>query len=253
MEASACATFRDIAVSRAIPCSAAATVFAVGALTTRHPNSVAACRSTLSIPTPALPTTFNLPLAASKTCLVTFVPLRTIKASHVEILAQSSSGERLYAHSKLPKPRRTWRPASPSFSETKMVGVESEDVGLRFWDLETEVSDESTVFKTLVMRKEWEWELWAWEWESFKEMGFEEEVWRKERREGFEEDGGWEEAEEEALKGEVVEMALMEEEAMEAGGSVLSFVFLCLCVFWVSVCDWLGVGVRGGLSKRRVS
>lgn len=37
-----------------------------------------------------------------------------------------------------------------------MVGVESEDVGLRFWELETEVSNESAVFKTLVMRKEWE-------------------------------------------------------------------------------------------------
>ena len=37
-EASACATFLLKAVIRAIPCSAAAIVLAVGALTTKHPD-----------------------------------------------------------------------------------------------------------------------------------------------------------------------------------------------------------------------
>ncbi|KAL3825038.1 hypothetical protein ACJIZ3_021067 [Penstemon smallii] len=81
--------------SKAIPCSAAAIVLAVGAFTTKHPNSVAACRSTLSIPTPARPTTFSFPFAASKTWRVTFVPLRTISASHSEIFAHRSSGDKL--------------------------------------------------------------------------------------------------------------------------------------------------------------
>ena len=36
-EASACATFRDSAQMSAMPCSAAATVLAVGAFTTRQP------------------------------------------------------------------------------------------------------------------------------------------------------------------------------------------------------------------------
>lgn len=158
-DASAWATFLLRAHMRAMPCSAAATVLAVGALTTKHPycrwseavlllqctvnmprpsalcgsllacscllgtsccyvpvnnavfcpgyarlvtssdnmlngeqnslthvppaqtllrkckpsqhTSVAACRSTLSIPTPALPTTFKRPLLASKTARVT--------------------------------------------------------------------------------------------------------------------------------------------------------------------------------------
>ena len=50
-----------------MPCSAAAMVFAVGALTTSTPNSVAAARSTLSMPTPARPTTLRRPLEASIT------------------------------------------------------------------------------------------------------------------------------------------------------------------------------------------
>ena len=40
------------------------------------------------MPTPALPTTFSLPLEASKTCLVTLVALLTMSASQAEILAQ---------------------------------------------------------------------------------------------------------------------------------------------------------------------
>lgn len=89
----------------------------------------------------------------------------------------------MYAHSKLPKPRRTSRPASPSFSVTRTVGVESADLGLGSWkDLERYVSeDDSAFFRTLVMRKEWKCELWERERESFKEMG-REVAWRKERR-----------------------------------------------------------------------
>lgn len=45
MEASACATLRDSAAMRAMPCSAAATVLAVGALTTKHPHCMSACQA----------------------------------------------------------------------------------------------------------------------------------------------------------------------------------------------------------------
>ncbi|GER52315.1 homoserine O-succinyltransferase [Striga asiatica] len=129
MDASACATFRAMDASKAIPCSAAAIVFAVGAFTTKHPNSVAACRSTLSIPTPARPTTLSFRLAASKTRRVTFVPLRTINASHSPIFAHRSSGDRSYRHSTFPNERSKSSPASPSFSETKMVGLADWDPG----------------------------------------------------------------------------------------------------------------------------
>ncbi|KAG7014967.1 hypothetical protein SDJN02_22598, partial [Cucurbita argyrosperma subsp. argyrosperma] len=115
------------AIKSAIPCSAAATVFAVGAFTTKQPCSVAAARSTLSMPTPALPTTFNLPPEDSNTSRLTLVPLRTIIASQSEILVQSSSGLRLYEQSTLAKSFRRSRPASPSFSATRTVGFASID------------------------------------------------------------------------------------------------------------------------------
>ena len=70
MAASACATLRASAHSSAMPCSAAATVLAVGAFTTRQPVSEAAARSTLSMPTPARPTTLSRPLEASNTSRV---------------------------------------------------------------------------------------------------------------------------------------------------------------------------------------
>ncbi|WVY96639.1 hypothetical protein V8G54_028790 [Vigna mungo] len=114
-----------MAARRAIPCSAAATVLAVGALTTRQPCSVAAARSTLSIPTPALPTTLSLPPDDSKTSRETLVPLRTISASQSEILVQSSSVLRLYEQSTLAKSLSSFSPASPSFSATSTVGLAS--------------------------------------------------------------------------------------------------------------------------------
>lgn len=156
MEASAWETFLAMEASKAIPCSAAATVFAIGALTTRQPNSVAAWRSTLSMPTPALPTTFNFPLAASKTLLVTLVPLLTINASHCEIFSQSASGERSYKHSTLPKLRRIASPASPSFSETRIVGFGVTAWRFRSsWNLETWSSDVSrTVCNEFLMVNE---------------------------------------------------------------------------------------------------
>uniref|UniRef100_A0A0A9F0C1 Si707066f01 n=1 Tax=Arundo donax TaxID=35708 RepID=A0A0A9F0C1_ARUDO len=80
-----------MAARSATACSAAATVLAVGALTTRHPASVAAWRSTLSIPTPARPTTRSRPRAASNTSRVTRVALRTTNASTSDTLARSSS------------------------------------------------------------------------------------------------------------------------------------------------------------------
>ncbi|KAK7839298.1 hypothetical protein CFP56_018163 [Quercus suber] len=84
-----------MAAKRAIPCSAAAMVLALGALTTKQPCSVATARSTLLVPMPALPTTLSLPADDSNTSRLTFIPLRTIIASQSEILVQSSSGLRL--------------------------------------------------------------------------------------------------------------------------------------------------------------
>ena len=91
IDASAWGTKRASAHSSAMPCSAAATVLAVGALTTSTPASVAATRSTLSMPTPARPTVFRRPAPAANTSLVTLVAERTISASHSEILAMRSA------------------------------------------------------------------------------------------------------------------------------------------------------------------
>ncbi|TQE14294.1 hypothetical protein C1H46_000213 [Malus baccata] len=49
----------------------------------------------LSMPMPALPTTFNLPPEDSNTSRVTLVPLHTINTSQSEILVQNSLGLRL--------------------------------------------------------------------------------------------------------------------------------------------------------------
>ena len=61
-------------------CSAAETLLASGALTTRMPRRVASSRSMLSTPTPARPTTRNRE-AASMSSLSTRVPLRTTSPS----------------------------------------------------------------------------------------------------------------------------------------------------------------------------
>jgi hypothetical protein len=104
-------------------CSAAATVLAVGALTTRQPASVAAWRSTLSIPTPARPTTRSRPRLASSTSRVTLVPLRTMSASNCAALASSSAGDMPYADSTSANSRSTASPASLSFSATSTAGL----------------------------------------------------------------------------------------------------------------------------------
>ncbi|KAH7519375.1 hypothetical protein FEM48_Zijuj08G0029400 [Ziziphus jujuba var. spinosa] len=69
------------------------------AIVAQHPCLVAAARSTLSIPTLTLPTTFNLRPDDSSRSLVTFLPLRATSASQREILVQSSSGLKLYGQS----------------------------------------------------------------------------------------------------------------------------------------------------------
>lgn len=94
MDASAWATLRATEQMRAMPCSAAATVLAVGALTTRQPAAVAAPRSTLSTPTPARPTTLRRPADASNTSLVTWVADRMISASDAFTFSFSCSGVR---------------------------------------------------------------------------------------------------------------------------------------------------------------
>jgi len=73
-------TLRARASIRAMVCSAADTVLAVGALTTTIPFLVAASTSILSVPTPALPITFSFS-PRSMISAPTLVWLRTTKAS----------------------------------------------------------------------------------------------------------------------------------------------------------------------------
>src|SRR4051794_18290603 len=71
---------RAAASSRATACSAALTMFDVGALTTMTPRSVAAATSTLSRPMPARATTWRLGAAASASASIR-VALRIITAA----------------------------------------------------------------------------------------------------------------------------------------------------------------------------
>ena len=80
MEAFACGTLRAQASMRPSACSAADTMFDVGALHTMTPHSVAASTSTLSTPTPARPMMRRF-FAASMTARSTFVAERTMSAS----------------------------------------------------------------------------------------------------------------------------------------------------------------------------
>src|SRR3954470_18823280 len=79
-DASAAGMCRAAASSRATACSAALTMFDVGALTTITPRSVAAATSTLSRPMPARATTWRLGAAASASASIR-VALRIITAA----------------------------------------------------------------------------------------------------------------------------------------------------------------------------
>ena len=76
----ACGVLRASASMSAMVCSAAETMFDVGALHTMMPRSVAASTSTLSTPTPARPMIFKL-LPAAMTSRVACVAERTMSAS----------------------------------------------------------------------------------------------------------------------------------------------------------------------------
>ncbi len=86
----ACGTLRATASSRAIACSAALTMFDVGAFTTITPALVAASTSTLSRPTPARATTRRLGACASASASI-LVALRTITASASASAANSAA------------------------------------------------------------------------------------------------------------------------------------------------------------------
>ncbi len=88
-DASAAGTLRATASSSAIACSAALTMFEVGALTTMTPRAVAAATSTLSSPMPARATTLSRSAAASASAS-TLVALRTITASTPESAGSSA-------------------------------------------------------------------------------------------------------------------------------------------------------------------
>src|SRR4030042_4353172 len=83
---------RDNASISAIACSAADMLFPSGALTTMIPRCVAASMSMLSTPAPARPITSSF-FAASMMDAVTFVSLRTTRASYSPMMLFSSSGE----------------------------------------------------------------------------------------------------------------------------------------------------------------
>src|SRR5207247_7121980 len=121
-DASACGTQRASAKSRAIACSAAATMLPRGALTTRMPLRVAACTSMLSTPTPARPTTRSL-RPASMIGAVTRVSLRTTSASNSGILRISSDSSNLLTTVTSPARRSRSRPSSASGSATRILAT----------------------------------------------------------------------------------------------------------------------------------
>ncbi len=90
MAASNFGSWRTSASSNAKVCSATLTELPPGVLMTRTPRFVASSRSILSTPTPARPTARNF-LAWSSSSAVTFVALRTIKASASGISVFSES------------------------------------------------------------------------------------------------------------------------------------------------------------------
>ena len=88
--ASAAGTWRSADSSSATACSAAETMFEVGAFTTMTPRAVAGGTSTLSSPTPARATTLSW-CAAASTSASTLVAERTSSAS-TSATAASSAG-----------------------------------------------------------------------------------------------------------------------------------------------------------------
>src|SRR5712691_6328434 len=120
-DASACGTERASANRSAIVCSAAATMFPRGALTTRMPLRVAAGTSMLSTPTPARPTTRRR-RPASRTGAVTFVSLRTTRASNSGIRSISSASTSLLTTVTSPARRSRSKPSSASGSATRIRG-----------------------------------------------------------------------------------------------------------------------------------
>nr|QNO48058.1 hypothetical protein DFIJPJLC_00001 [Methanosarcinales archaeon ANME-2c ERB4] len=90
---SACGMFLESASIMATVCSAAEIVFPSGVFATIMPFFVAAATSTLSTPTPALPTILRRS-AAFMIFSVTFVPLLITRASYPGIIFTSSSSER---------------------------------------------------------------------------------------------------------------------------------------------------------------
>src|SRR4029077_1546713 len=118
-EASAWGTERARAKSRAMVCSAAATMLPRGALTTRMPLRVAAATSMLSTPTPARPTTRSS-RPASRIGAVTFVSLRTTRASKSGMRLINSASLSFPATVTSPARRSRSRPSSASGSATRI-------------------------------------------------------------------------------------------------------------------------------------
>ncbi len=89
--ASACGMLRASDIISENACSAVEIVLPAGVFITITPRFVAASISTLSVPTPARPTTRSL-LAAAITFAFTFVRERTTSASYSPMTVRSSSG-----------------------------------------------------------------------------------------------------------------------------------------------------------------
>src|SRR3954453_21693789 len=117
----ACGTRRATASNRAMACSAAETMFDVGALTTSTPRAVAAGTSTLSRPTPARATTLSRSPAAIASAS-TVVALRTIKASAPASAGSSASRSAPSTERTSKSSESTARALGASSSATRTTG-----------------------------------------------------------------------------------------------------------------------------------
>src|SRR5215207_2254707 len=113
-DASAAGIWRAAARSSATACSAALTMFDVGAFTTMTPRSVAAATSTLSSPIPARATTFRFG-AAARASVSIWVALRIITAA-----ASPSAGS-----SAARSAPSTWRISTSDPSTSSTLGASS--------------------------------------------------------------------------------------------------------------------------------
>ena len=119
-DAFACGILRTMEHIIESVCSQAASVLPDGAFATMMPRLVAASRSILSTPAPALPIYLSLS-AAAMTLAVTCVPLLTRSPSYSPIIVISSSSERPVLTSTAQNSCNSATPSSASESLTRTL------------------------------------------------------------------------------------------------------------------------------------